>query len=57
VVSAVAEPEHGRQCGGLVVAPAGATMGLAYPLLVEENGNLVSIEERADWIIGRPRWP
>jgi len=53
VVSAV-QSQNTVAIGGLVGGPpAGGDQAYAYPLLVKNNGNLVSIEELNDLIIGR----
>ncbi|MCT0219252.1 efflux RND transporter permease subunit [Synechococcus sp. CS-1329] len=53
VVSAV-QSQNTVAIGGLVGGPpAGGDQAYAYPLLVKNNGNLVSIEELNDLIVGR----
>ena len=53
IVSAV-KTQNSVAIGGLVGGPpAGGNQAFAYPILVQDNGNLVSVEQLNDLIIGK----
>jgi hypothetical protein len=53
MVNAVAS-QNSVAIGGLVGGPpAAGNQKFAYPILVENNGNLVSVEELNNLIVGR----